>query len=400
MDSFEHRLRSVDWGRYHHAYGPADDVPELLLAVSNADRDVEAFSSATSALWGNVFHQGTRWGVTAKTVPFFIELLTAGPQSVRAKRFLVTYLHHLALGYPQSVFPGHFPLGEVMATASELEAMGLPQRALEGDVFGDDLPDDVRAVQDRVGAVWERDCFLAVERGVPSVLQLLEADDDGLVCDAIAFLASFPGQRAVSSPALWALAKDPAATGLRGKALVALARLGVDVIEPARVLMDADDGLDGLYAACAEIVGSADPSEIARRRLVQVPANQSEQACAFTGSVMNLVAWCVEKAPPSDSGLAFKQLESMLVHAKGYQKLGVLSQLLKLAFPERPGVLERLRNRVFSTPSFTPMQRQALEAIVEHAMWEDGLVFGNQNEVFRAHGLPSTREELRALLVK
>ena len=244
MHSLEQRLRSVDWARYHHAYGPADDVPELLMAVANADRDVEAFSSATSALWGNVFHQGTRWGVTAKTVPFFIELLTAGPQSTRAKRFLVTYLHHLALGYPDSVFPGHFPLGEVVAIATELEAMGIPQQALAGDVFGDDLPDDVRAVQDRIGAVWERDCFLAVERSVPSVLQLLEADDDGLVGDALALLSSFPGQRAASSPRLWALAKDADAVGLRGPALVALSRLGVDVIEPARVLM----GCAGTFA--------------------------------------------------------------------------------------------------------------------------------------------------------
>lgn len=388
MDSFEQRLRSVDWSRYHHAYGPADDVPDLLLAIANADGDIEAFSSATSALWGNVFHQGTRWGVTSKTVPFFIELLTTGPRAVRAKRFLVTYLHHLALGYPESVFPGHFPLGEVMAIATELESMGLPQQALDGDVFGDELPDDVRAVQDRVGAVWERDCFLAVERGVPAVLQLLESEDDGLVSEALALLSSFPGQRAVSSPVLWELAKDPGAIGLRGPALVALSRLGVDVIEPARVLMDADDGLDGLYAACAEIIGSADPSEIARRRLVQLPEGVGETGCAFSGSVTNLVAWCVEKAPPSDSALAFKQLESMLVSAKGYKKLGVLDRLLKLAFPEQLGA------------SLSPLQRHAIEASVEHAMWRDDMIFANQNDVFRAHGLPTTREGLRALLVK
>lgn len=388
MDSFEQRLRSVDWSRFHHAYGPADDVPDLLLAIANADHDIEAFSNATSALWGNVFHQGTRWGVTSKTVPFFIELLTSGPRAVRAKRFLLTYLHHLALGYPQSVFPGHFPLGEVMAIATELESIGVPQQALEGDVFGDDLPAAVRAVQDRIGAVWERDCFLAVERAVPSVLQVLEADDDGLVRDALALLSSFPGQRTVSSPGLWALAKDPAAIGLRGPALVALARLGVDVIEPARVLMDADDGLDGLYAACAEIIGSADPMEIARRRLVQLPEGVGDTECAFSGSVTNLVAWCVEKAPPSDSALAFKQLESLLVSAKGFKKLNVLDRLLKLAFPTGFGA------------SLSALQRQAVEASVEHAMWREGMIFGNQNDVFRAHGLPTTRDELRALLVK
>ncbi len=33
-------------------------------------------------------------------------------------------------------------------------------------------------------------------------------------------------------------------------------------------------------------------------------------------------------------------------------------------------------------------------------MWRDDMIFANQNDVFRAHGLPATRDELRALLVK
>ncbi|MBL8918182.1 MAG: hypothetical protein JNJ54_04940 [Myxococcaceae bacterium] len=105
MDTFEQRVRAVDWRRFHHAYGPAVDVPELLLALAEADRDEAGFSEAVSALWGNVFHQGTRWGVTAKRVPFFIELLSDGPRSPEARSFLVKYLHHLAVGYPESLFP-------------------------------------------------------------------------------------------------------------------------------------------------------------------------------------------------------------------------------------------------------------------------------------------------------
>ncbi|MBO0838604.1 MAG: hypothetical protein J2P28_24250 [Actinobacteria bacterium] len=30
----EPSLDEVDWGRFHHAYGPADDVPDLLRALS------------------------------------------------------------------------------------------------------------------------------------------------------------------------------------------------------------------------------------------------------------------------------------------------------------------------------------------------------------------------------
>lgn len=390
MESFEARVRDVEWTRFHHAYGPAEDVPELLLAVANADHDIEAFSNATSALWGNVFHQGTRWGVTSKTVPFFIELLANGPRLARARRFLVVYLHHLALGYPESVFPGHFPLGEVVAIGAELEALGLPRRALDGDIFGDELEPEVAAVHDRITALWERDCFLAVERGVPTIVTVLDDADDGVALEAMALLSSFPGQKQTSEPALWRVANDPASEGRRGPALVALARLGAEgVVNAARVLMDADDGLDGVYAAAAEVLASDDPSEIARRRLTELPEGSEELECPFVETVGSLVALCLEKAPPSDPRLGVTQLSALLASAKGVEKMSVLHRLLSVAFPKH-----------FDGTLHDELQRLAVQACVDHALWQEKSVFVNQTEIFRAHGLPTERAQLAALLVK
>src|SRR5690554_371129 len=104
-------LDRIDWSRFHHAYGPATDVPGLLRAVASDDlapepikaaakkRGTSVFEHVTWTLYGNVFHQGSVWGVSAKVVPFLLELLQAGLDAER-RHFLVEYLHHLALSYP------------------------------------------------------------------------------------------------------------------------------------------------------------------------------------------------------------------------------------------------------------------------------------------------------------
>lgn len=103
-------LDAVDWQRYHHAYGPATDVPVLLRALAFPDQAPatlkrgakSVFDSVAWTLWGNVFHQGSVWGVSAKVIPFLVELFEAAP-SPQVRRFVPTYLHHLALGDRKSV---------------------------------------------------------------------------------------------------------------------------------------------------------------------------------------------------------------------------------------------------------------------------------------------------------
>jgi hypothetical protein len=51
-------LGAIDWTSLEHAYGGASDVPDLLHDL--ADGRERAFD----ALWGNAFHQGTRYAVS------------------------------------------------------------------------------------------------------------------------------------------------------------------------------------------------------------------------------------------------------------------------------------------------------------------------------------------------
>lgn len=91
-------LDAIDWHALTHAYGPADDVPDLLRALLALDETVRA--QAQWQLYGNVYHQGTIYPVTAVVVPILLKLL-AEP-STPDRSWIVGYLSSIALSYIES----------------------------------------------------------------------------------------------------------------------------------------------------------------------------------------------------------------------------------------------------------------------------------------------------------
>jgi hypothetical protein len=87
-------LNAVTWSQYHHAYGPADDVPGLLRALLSDDPARR--ETAKWELYGNLWHQGAVYEATQHAVPFLVELLSVEGTD---KEFLITYLAHLAAGH-------------------------------------------------------------------------------------------------------------------------------------------------------------------------------------------------------------------------------------------------------------------------------------------------------------
>ncbi|MBO0825617.1 MAG: hypothetical protein J2P27_17455, partial [Actinobacteria bacterium] len=70
LASGEPSIDEVDWGRFRHAYGAADDVPDLLRALSA--RDQQRASDSLSSLWNSVCHQGSSSAPAALAVPFLL----------------------------------------------------------------------------------------------------------------------------------------------------------------------------------------------------------------------------------------------------------------------------------------------------------------------------------------
>jgi hypothetical protein len=70
-------LDDVPWRRLKHAYGRADDVPDLLRALTTRQRLKRGEESALWHLFGNIHHQGTIYEATAYAVPFLLALVAS-----------------------------------------------------------------------------------------------------------------------------------------------------------------------------------------------------------------------------------------------------------------------------------------------------------------------------------
>ncbi|MGW0701186.1 HEAT repeat domain-containing protein [Streptomyces sp. NPDC002867] len=84
-----HALDGLDthpWADTTHAYGSAEDLPELLRALAGDDE--EAADEAVSELYGSVLHQGTVYAATADVAPFLARIAAAGHKSADLLRLL------------------------------------------------------------------------------------------------------------------------------------------------------------------------------------------------------------------------------------------------------------------------------------------------------------------------
>ncbi|MFJ9825679.1 PBS lyase [Streptomyces sp. NPDC101160] len=66
-------IEEVDWASLGHAYGPADDVPELLRGL--ASDDPAEREQALDGMYGAVHHQGDVYDSTLACIPFLLELV-------------------------------------------------------------------------------------------------------------------------------------------------------------------------------------------------------------------------------------------------------------------------------------------------------------------------------------
>ncbi|MEV6332069.1 hypothetical protein [Streptomyces sp. NPDC051909] len=69
-------LDAISWASFSHAYGSAEDVPDLLRALTGTD--AAAADEALSELYGSVLHQGTVYAASAEAVPFLARIAIAG----------------------------------------------------------------------------------------------------------------------------------------------------------------------------------------------------------------------------------------------------------------------------------------------------------------------------------
>lgn len=375
-------LDRVDWSRLRHAYGAAVDVPGLIRALvdpGSADAETKAtarrerksvFDVACWELWGNVFHQGTVYQASAPTIPFLVEILRDGPRRHDLRRFLVRYLAHLAMGYPDGVFPARFDPDDEFRAIQSLA----------------DPPHDQEDEADLRQLIYRRDCYEAVERAVPVFARFIDDADLETALEAIAAVTWFPRVADLVGASLTQAVRCNQ-LARAGTALVAAAHLRLPcAAELADSFIDAKDRVFAIHAACASVLSGIDAGRAAG--VLTAPLGRlADVRTPLTGTVGELVGRCLPLLPATDLEAALDALIRQLITATPMVAVSITEAMLDLVFQgdSAPG----------GASALTSVQRLAIRAIADHGAFEvAGGIYAKYASLLRRRGLPSTSDDL------
>ena len=209
-------LAAVDWSALRHAYGPADDIPDVLRALA-AD-DPETRNKARSDLQASIDHQGVQRGdATLAAVPFLVGLCADGSTPDRGP--LLRLLAEIALGdswwfQHDGFHPDHQTAPDDCSrpkACTTIKAGAIVTRGFPRIGEGHDMS---------LGSIL-REIYDAIDGGLPLYLELA-ADADADVRASAAYLLAWLTRHADrSAPVLEALATD-AEPSVRAAAFIAL----------------------------------------------------------------------------------------------------------------------------------------------------------------------------------
>lgn len=361
-DDFEKQLAAIDWSRVSHAYGPADDVPDLLRAVADGTRGER--KKAFHTLYGNIFHQGTRYPASAKAATCLIELLRRNKQPDLVE--ILVLLNHLAVGYQESFLETGF-----------------------------DFTDR------EVKKAWGRNAFgrsyVAVREGSDVYLDLLE-HDDAQVRGAAAFLLAFLRETAATTvPRLQTRIATESNAIAQGSMLIAIGMLSMVAKEDVDLAIfhkpisnSAKSRHKRLLRSSAAIgLSYCEPREVDDNVMAVLEAATSDSELTDT------------KLPWNNGNLA--SLAGIMIGRVGQQSgqdvLPGLLAALKAAKDGNAGsqAAETLLGHCFEPrelPRRIPTELTAQQMGVLRAIHDADKAhrFGNMNSMLEAYGLPWPRD--------
>jgi len=394
-------LSDVAWAELEHAYGSAADVPDLIRALRAADPDVR--EKARWQLYGNIFHQGTRYQASAYAVPFLLELLADPATPERTE--VLALLTSLAIGYDEAWLPDGFPVASYRerAVGGEEVLRAAPTPTVDEDDdssyrYWESLDEQQ---QDRLFAHIELAVYDAVRAGVQLFCVLLGDDDPQMRVAAAYALSWFSEDAATSAAPLTATASDPAAP-VAATALVALGLAGADDTGAARTIQAAlVDGRDvvrwGAAIALAGLHGHDADASVVTELLAWAGGDSPSRAEIpyLGGDLAGYAALALRQLGDEQADPAYDALLDRIPVVNGPEALPVVGEALRLAFPD---------GRIAADVRFVDLdqrQQRLLRALAASpATWGWGQYpnFGNFSLMLGDYGLPSSVEAMGAFV--
>lgn len=366
MDRPLHRLFDIHWSELEHAYGDASDVPSQIVAL--ASDDAKTRQDALWELYGNIYHQGSRYEATPYAVPFLYELI-ADPFT-ESRHEIILLLTHLALGFPEYFLPG-----------------GISAQVVQN-------------VSESLNESVEAQCYHAVSEGVPTLLELLNDEDANVRAASTYALAWFPSHAPLSTPAIRNLLTTETEIANTATAVLALGLLarssGIESDDSEiRGLLSHDSLMLRTAAAIAlfrepiekhvldiliEAVGSSNEFE-----------TLSSHVLFNNGDVVGYVSMILAEAAAAGSReLIIPVLCKALKSAHTMQSLDLTKAILDNVIN-----VNSHSNDGESQQAFDALETDALLAIADYGAWEvGGGTFVNYCDLVRAYGLPGSKMEL------
>jgi hypothetical protein len=357
-------LDKVNWKRLRHAFGPADEVPELLRQLTADDereRDLAALE-----LYGCLWHDGGTFEVTPHTIPFLVELLDPAAGADRA--WILSFLAHIA--------NGRAPLED--------------RREVFGEAFAGTRP---RADYDHATEQFNAESHAMILKALPRVKKAMSDDDPDVRAAAAYLLATFP--ESADDTAVLADGQlgddDPLVRAGAGLALTYLLRGGERSAERVRAAFETEDHPfpKWVFAWLWTMLAGEEISGQARTELWRVVTDPSPVEDDWARSPWSLID-CASMTCDACRGLDLEhdmvsahRLLKALDHADTYSSLVVADALLQAT-------------KVNGCSDWTDPQRAVLRAIADSdRVWSFNL---NARQLMERYDLPLERDELRAWL--
>jgi hypothetical protein len=384
-------LDKIDWKKLEHAYGEASDVPQLIRNLASKDPDLR--DQALYELYGNIFHQGTRYQATPYAIPFFFELIRQPDTPDKAD--LIKFTVDLALGYPEAYLPKGPNVEDWVIDAEQLK------EEAQSEELGDIEEDWLKHIDSFI------DSYKATLKEISTYYTCLESKDLDIKIMAIFAIAWFREEAKTSIIKMRNLIKKISDEKIIANSLISLSMLGSYLEDKndeqlfRTYLTESSSLLVKFSAAIAlvnileEEVDSAPIDYILKEIPTIVDLNLSPYEFPWNdgellGYISEVIKFCAVQAPEK----VVPDLTKVVSKLKGIKALNVIYSLLWIVFPELP------EQGSWTLKLLNKFQKMVLKVLAQNSeLWkEEDIESADLIELLKEYRLPTSQAGLKKLL--